>query len=269
MKRETKAVPNQAGSRSVREDGFTLIELLVVIAIIAVLAAILLPALSAAQARAARIYCINSLKQLGAGMIMYVDDYSDHFPSAASRNEDYHPEDWIYWRPPGTDFTWKGIPNLGVEKSPIAAYASWNTNLFRCPRDLNDQLRNAAGAPVYNYSYSFNGPPVTGNVNPGMALQFSGPGANATAYPFNLSYVRRPSDKVMLAEEPGTDLERPPGNTGSCLDDGRWEPKSNSAGNTVALRHSRKGGNVSFADGHADLLPWQYSTNVLYYDPRR
>ena len=58
---------------------------------------------------------------------------------------------------------------------------------------------------------------------------------------------------VMLAEEPPTDAERPPGNTGSCLDDGRWEPETTLAGNTIALRHTSKGGNVNFADGHSPL----------------
>lgn len=58
------------------------------------------------------------------------------------------------------------------------------------------------------------------------------------------------------------------GNTSTRLDDGRWEPQPNLTGNTVSInRHSNKGGNVNFADGHAELIPWQYTTNQLYYDP--
>lgn len=54
--------------------GFTLIELLVVIAIIAILSAILLPVLSAAKLRAERLQCINNLRQLAVGAIIYQSD---------------------------------------------------------------------------------------------------------------------------------------------------------------------------------------------------
>ncbi len=63
-----------------RRSGFTLIELLVVIAIIAILAAILFPVFARVKRRAAESVCLGNLKQIGAAIMMYVDDNHGRYP---------------------------------------------------------------------------------------------------------------------------------------------------------------------------------------------
>ena len=61
---------------------FTLIELLVVIAIIAILAAILFPVFAQAREKARAITCVSNEKQIGLGIMMYVQDYDEYFPQS-------------------------------------------------------------------------------------------------------------------------------------------------------------------------------------------
>lgn len=63
-----------------RRNGFTLIELLVVIAIISILAAILFPVFARARENARRSSCQSNLKQVGIGIMMYVQDYDEMYP---------------------------------------------------------------------------------------------------------------------------------------------------------------------------------------------
>lgn len=63
---------------------FTLIELLVVIAIVAILAALLFPVLSRAKERGNRTGCVNNLRQINTGVLMYAHDNADTLPMLPS-----------------------------------------------------------------------------------------------------------------------------------------------------------------------------------------
>ena len=133
-------MPYHITRHSHKKPGFTLIELLVVIAIIAILASILFPVFARARENARRTSCSSNLKQIGLGILQYVQDYNELYPRRTIG--------------PGGDAnsaTWANI---------VQPYLK-STQIFQCPsdssRDIPDYWMGALPATQqFHISYLYN-----------------------------------------------------------------------------------------------------------------
>lgn len=168
------------GAQGRRFSGFTLIELLVVITIIAILAAMLLPALAKAKQRAETGACLNNLKQLALGWIMYADDNNDLMVNLSTYFTDKSGANTVTTDPWGapwrtdlynnqqvpapnktTEVGWVAGIQQGYMKpeptidGPLFQYTK-NANIIHCPADKHNQMTFTpnTGGPFCFDSYS-------------------------------------------------------------------------------------------------------------------
>jgi len=120
-----------------RKWAFTLVELLVVIAVIALLAAILFPVFSRARERARQSSCASNLKQLGLGIMQYIQDNDEQPPVGLA--DGY----------PGYGFTsgCKSFAGLGWG-TQVYPYIK-NLEIFACP---DDPTVPVAGSTLVSYA---------------------------------------------------------------------------------------------------------------------
>jgi len=128
-----------------RKNAFTLIELLVVIAVIAILMAILMPALSRAREQGKRTACINNLRQLVTGWILYADDNNDKIVAANTGLATA----WVRW--PG---------NNATQQQQINGILT-GIKLYRCPTGIRGEFVTYAITDAMN---GYNGIPGTTNL---------------------------------------------------------------------------------------------------------
>jgi len=244
---------------------FTLIELLVVIAIIAILAAILFPVFAQARERARAISCVSNLKQIGLGLMMYVQDYDELLPC-------------LFNGDPGINGSQMGGGPIPFE-SLIQPYIK-NVDVWHCP-----SIAKTAD-PGYDFTNTWDGnyaPPKqrtrtyssVGRINTVASLPNNDPNTGMSdwgASPVALAAMSAPSETIEVVDVNSGDVNygSPWGSLFTGCDTwklpGRLEGfngvstvLSSCSGNyaTPPQTQGHLGlGNYVFADGHVKATSW-------------
>jgi prepilin-type N-terminal cleavage/methylation domain-containing protein len=154
---------------------FTLIELLVVIAIIAILAAILFPVFAQAKEAAKKTNCLSNQKQIGLGIMMYMNDYDDIIPQSQTGVNDTQ----MTWSAMIYPYIKNGVTFTNANSGLVQNWAE--DGMWRCP-----------SGPKQSYNYGVHLDLFVDNWN-------STPATAVPATP--ASVVDFPSDKVFVMEK--------------------------------------------------------------------
>lgn len=141
----------------IANSAFTLIELLVVIAIIAILAAMLFPALNKGKEGTKGISCMNNLRQLMLGWIMFADDNGGTLTPNTDATPVGKTAATTSWVAGSLDFNGANNDNFNTDLLVHPDPSSGNyggllgpyvksPNVFKCPSDLTTV--SAAGTPT-------------------------------------------------------------------------------------------------------------------------
>jgi len=237
------------------KKGFTLIELLVVIAIIAILAAILFPVFAQVREKARQISCTSNEKQMGLGLLQYVEDYDEKFPMSQYFSGG-NPYDW-------PEAIYPYVKNgSGVNYAAGVTLHNGQGGIFACPSFPGNQAENY-----------------------GINQCIAAFGAGTSTPTASLAQIDAPSDKVAIVEKGaagGTDASGGPNFEVFQGYWAQWMPCTGAGGSctandiaTLPENHADLAFDFDETAAHGANYPWpgvmpryrhHNHTNVLFID---
>ncbi len=241
----------QANTKRSVDGAFTLVELLVVIAILAILASLLLPALKDAKSKAVTTQCLNNLRQLTLGCLVYASDAEDSLPYNMGEPEirrTVSRQEYLNWT--SSILSWELDPDntntVLLTRGGIGPEVGSVAQMYRCPSDTAvSDIQAGAGWTQRVRSYSMNA--MVGDAG---EITQSGSNVNNPDYRqfFRLSQIPIASRIFLLVEEHPDSIR-----------DGYFLNKVGSfEWNDLPASYHKGAANFSYADGHVEPYRWRY-----------
>jgi len=140
--------PRHLGANGPQRDAFTFRELLVVLAVIALLFVVVLPALARSRPDGQAARCMNNLRQMMAGMLVYAGDHNDFLPPNPDDANLLIGHNWVAGNSGGSgkNVPWHPEYLTDPRRCAILNYIGTNTTLFKCPAD--ERWGTTSGGPT-------------------------------------------------------------------------------------------------------------------------